>query len=194
MVDNNIAMPVRFNPFKHHRSYIMTVLDDTSPEEIIKMLDPLCNNYIDIYTGGMSFDVIASEIVDILKSKKVLQLVDFTSWVASKNGYQQLKLRDGSEWVVRKSNDTERYIHIHPTHTGSLSIRFKGSTLKTVYLLKARLEDSNKIPSLREVNETRMQIGLSPVNKLDRTKGILKCYETFFNWRNCNQTTIISFG
>ena len=180
---NEIRVPVRFNPFKHHRNYILSVLDDTKPEVIIKMLDPLCNNYIDVYTGTLTSDVIAAEVIDILESNNVLQFDDFTRWVSSKNGYQQIKLKDGSEWIVRKSNDKERYIHIHPTHTGSLSIRFKGSTLKTVYLLKIRLADSTVIPSLDEVNETRMQIGLSPVNKLDRTKGILKCYETFFNWR-----------
>ena len=183
VVQNEIRVPVRFNPFKHHRNYILSVLDDTKPEVIIKMLDPLCNNYIDVYTGTLTSDVIAAEVIDVLESNSVFQFDDFTSWVSSKNGYQQIKLKDGSEWIVRKSNDKERYIHIHPTHTGSLSIRFKGSTLKTVYLLKIRLADSTVIPSLDEVNETRMQIGLSPVNKLDRTKGILKCYETFFNWR-----------
>jgi hypothetical protein len=58
-------------------------------------------------------------------------------------------------------------------------MRFKGSTLKTVYLLKTI---SPEIPSLEKVNSIRKQIGLSPVKKLERSKGILNCYEKFFKY------------
>lgn len=178
--ETDIPVPVRFNPFKHHRNYILSILEGASPEEIINLLDPVCNNYIDIYTGRMTPETIGNAIIDILKSNQVFQVDDFTCWVASKNGYHQIKLEDRSEWVVRRSTEAERYIHIHPTRTGAFTIRFKGSTLKTIYLLKTSFTDFQDTLSLEKVNRTRMQIGLSPVKKLERNKGILNCYEKFF--------------
>jgi len=186
--ETGIALPVRFNPFKHHRNYILSVLDSTPAEAIISLLDPVCNNYIDIYTGTMTTEAIVDAIIQILKSKQRFELADFTRWVASKNGYQQIKLEDQSEWVVRRGDLADRYIHIHPGRTGKFIIRFKGSTLKTIWLLKAICKDSEEIPSQEKVNQIRMLVGLSPVKRLDRNKGILKCYASFFNSPIRNQT------
>ncbi|HAH25486.1 MAG TPA: hypothetical protein DCL77_17310 [Prolixibacteraceae bacterium] len=178
--DLDIPLPVRFNPFKHHRNYILELLKSTSSEMIASLLDPVCNNYIDIYTGTMTPESISKAVIGILKSKHVFHVDDFTSWVDSKNGYREIKLEDQSEWVVRKSNEEERYIHLHPARTGPLSIRFKGSTLKTIYLLKIHFPEPQETLSLEDVNGVRIQIGLSPVKKLDKSKGILYCFEKFF--------------
>jgi len=106
---------------------------------------------------------------------------DFIRLVDSKNGYHQISLEDGSEWIVRKCNEPDRYIHLHPAWEGLFSIRFKGSTLKTAYLLKIRSSISGEAPTLAMVNRVRIQIGLSPVKKLERNMGILNCYEKFFS-------------
>ncbi len=178
--NTNIPFPVRFNPFKHHRNYILEIVNGNSPELIINFLDPIHNNYIDIYTGTMTPETIGDAVISILKSKQALQSDDFIRWVAAKNGYRQIKLEDQSEWIVRKSSDPERYIHIHPARTGQFTLRFKGSTLKTVYQLKIGLAGFQETLSLGKVNQIRIQIGLSPVKKLERGKGILNCYEKFF--------------
>ena len=179
-VETNISLPVRFNPFKHHRNYILGILDGASPEVVISLLGSVCNNYNDIYTGNMTPETIGKAVIDFLKSNQVFQVDDFTHWLGSKTGYRQIKLGDLSEWVVRRSNEAERYIHIHPARSGPFSIRFKGSTLKTVYCLRASITGFKETLSLEKVNRIRMQIGLSPVKKLDRNKGILKCFEQFF--------------
>lgn len=176
----DIAFPVRFNAFKHHRNYILAVLKSASPEWIANQLDPICNNYIDIYCGTMTPEAIGHAVIDNLKSNKVLRWDDFTPWIESKNGYQHIKLEDQSEWVVRKSNEDDRYIHLHPARTGPLSMRFKGSTLKTVYLLKINHSSVQDVLSVERVNRIRSQIGLSPIKKLDPGKGILYCFEKFF--------------
>lgn len=180
--ETDIRLPVRFNSFKHHRNYILSILDGAAPEEIIGLLDPVCNNYIDIYTGIMTPDDICKAVIDFLKSNHVFQSDDFTRWVSSKKGYRQIQLEDRSEWIVRKGIDDERYIHIHPTRTGPFTIRFKGSTLKTVYLMKTIISGFRETLSLEMVNLSRNQIGLPPVKKLDRNKGILKCYGKFFGF------------
>jgi len=177
----DIPSPIRFNPFKHHRNYILGVLDSTSSEVIISLLDPVCNNYIDIYTGLMTPDAISNAIIDRLKMQQFFDVVAFSHWVDSTNGYQKIQLEDHSEWVIRKSFEAERYIHLHPSREGSFTIRFKGSTLKTAYLLKTGFANLQEPLSLERVNSVRIQIGLSPVKKLDRNKGILNCYEKFFS-------------
>lgn len=184
--ETDIPSPVKFNPFKHHRNFILSFLKRTSPEMIIVMLDQVCNNYIDIYTGTMTPKAICTSVISILKSIQAIKADDFNHWVATKNGYRQITLEDRSEWIIRKSNETERYIHLHPARTGTFTLRFKGSTLKTVYLLKI---SEPEIPTLKKVNNIRKQIGLSPVKKLERSKGILNCYTKFFqDWNVKNET------
>ncbi len=179
--ESDIPFPVRFNPFKHHRNFILSILEEVTPEMLTGLLDPVCNNYIDIYTGEMTTEAIGNSVIAFLKSNQVYQVDAFTRWLGSSTGYRQIKLEDHSEWIVRKSNESERYIHLHPARSGPLTIRFKGSTLKTVYLLRAGVAKHGEIPSLENVNLVRNQIGLSPVKKLERNKGILKCLNAFFS-------------
>jgi len=181
MVDeSDIPFPVLFNPFKHHRNYIFGVIKEITPEVIRSLLDQVCNNYIDIYTGEMTPEEIGSSVVAILKSNQLSQVDAFTRWLGSPDGYRTIRLDDLSEWIVRKSDDVKHFIHLHPARSGPLTIRFKGSTLKTVYLFKATLSDIRETPSLENVNLIRNQIGLSPVKRLERNKGILKCFDAFF--------------
>ena len=175
-----IPIPVLFNPIKHHRNYILSILEEVTPEMLTGLLDPVCNNYIDIYTGEMTTEAIGNSVIAFLKSNQVYQVDAFTRWLGSSTGYRQIKLEDHSEWIVRKSNESERYIHLHPARSGPLTIRFKGSTLKTVFLLRASVAKHGEIPSLEDVNRIRMSIALSPVKKIDRSKGILKCFDALF--------------
>ena len=179
--DINIPFPIRFNPLKHHRNYLLRLLETASAETIINLLDPVCNNYIDLYTGSLTSNEIGIEVIEILKSLQVFTPDEFAHWVNAHNGYRPINLKDQSEWVVRESNESERYIHLHPSRTGPLFIRFKGSTLKTVCLLRINAPSAKEKPSLNTVNRVRQQIGLSPVKKLEQGKGILHCYEKFLS-------------
>lgn len=174
-----IPIPIRFNPLKHHRNFMLKRLAGLSAEEISGLLEPVCNNYNDVYTGALSPTDIAKRIIGILTADNVLGRENFTRWLNGNEAYRKLLLDDGSEWIVRLGNEDERYIHLHPSRSGRHSIRFKGSSLKTVFLIKALQQDSNAPLSLEIVNRARMLIGLSPIKKLDRNKGILACFEKF---------------
>ena len=176
----DIHAPIRFNAFKHHRDFLMNFLHKAPQQEVIKKLDPICNNYIDIYTGTQSPVEIGQSVIEILQSIHVFEIEAFNQWVKLRKGYRQIQLDDQSEWVIRESHESERYIHIHPARTGPLVVRFKGSTLKTAYILKINFDERPELPSLEAVNKVRQQIGLSPVKKLEHDKGILKCYTQFF--------------
>lgn len=179
-IDSNIQVPLKFNPLKHHRNHILQTLQSNSTEKIVELLDPICNNYIDIYTGNLSPEEIGREVLKKLKSKQVLLPENFERWIDATIEYRKVTLQDKSEWVLRKSADTIRYIHLHPARTGKFSYRFKGSTLKTIFMLRATPTGPEQTLKLEDVNRIRVQVGLSPVKKLEKGKGILNCYEKFF--------------
>lgn len=178
---DDIPLPVLFNSFKHHRGHILELLASDSPEAVATLLETVNNNYVDIYYGTLTPQTISQTVIDILNKRQVLQMENFTPWVDSNNGYQLLTLEDQSEWIVRQSNEEQRYIHLHPSRAGAYSIRFKGSTLKTVYLLKAYSIHSVDAISLELVNRIRKQVGLSPVKNMDRSNSIVHCFEKFFS-------------
>ncbi|MGD9928998.1 MAG: hypothetical protein AB7U05_03190 [Mangrovibacterium sp.] len=178
--NTDIPLPIRFNPFKHHLGYLFTQLENMPPEEFAALWDPVCNNYIDLYTGMLTPAEIARAIIKELQSRQAFMPGDFARWLTLKIGYQQIELSDQSQWIVRQGEDPERYIHIHPARTGQFTIRFKGSTLKTVCLIRASQKTRMNEPTLNFVNQIRLKNGLSPIKKLEPCKGILKCYALFF--------------
>lgn len=177
----DIPLPVRFNVLKHHRNYILRFLESTSGEQAASLLESVNNNYVDIYYGSMTPSAIANGVIEALKSIQVFSAQDFTAWVESANGYRQVTLADHSQWIVRRSNEKMRYVHLHPSRSGACTIRFKGSSLKTVYLLKIYGIHSKENITLELVNRVRSQAGLSPIKDLERSSGILHCFETFFS-------------
>ncbi|WP_423128173.1 hypothetical protein [Gaoshiqia sp. Z1-71] len=177
---NDIPLPVKFNAFKHHRKYILALLTTVSVDELAEMLNPLCHNYIDIYTGRLSPETIGNQIICFLKNEKAFHPDEFKTWLNATSGYRHIRLDDGSEWIIREGVEPERYIHVHPARTGSCTIRVKGSTLKTSLILKINHPDLLLPVSLHEVNRVRQLAGLPPVKKLERGKGIQNCIERFF--------------
>jgi hypothetical protein len=180
-MDIKKVLPIRFNPLKHHRNYILKAIKENKLKQIIEFLDSVCNNYIDIYTGNLSVEEIENLAFQILKSGGVLNIREFSEWVNAGKGYRQIKLQNDSEWILRKSEDPEKCIHLHPARTGLYSFRLKASTFKTVLMIKTQeLSAKNNQLTLDKVNQIRIQIGLSSAKKLERGRGILNCLESFF--------------
>lgn len=131
-----IPLPVLFNAFKHHRNFILNVVRNESPDYIVALLEPPCNNYVDVYFGEMTPNAIACAIISALESGPCT----FARWAEDSMGYRRIILDDLSEWIIRKSDNPERYVHIHPARTGPYTLRFRGSTLKTICLLNSSRE------------------------------------------------------
>lgn len=175
---HNIPFPFRFNAFKHHRNYLLSVLKNVSAELVNEQLLPVCNNYVDVYTGHLTTTSICREIEAWLKKQGVFEQKAFIACVNQSRGYREFCLSDGSLWILREGAEADRYIHLHPARSGPHVVRYKGSTLKTVFMM--RLEKIEN-PDLESVNHLRQQIGLSPVRRLEANKGIMKCYREFFH-------------
>ncbi|MFB6342114.1 hypothetical protein ACE1ET_10335 [Saccharicrinis sp. FJH62] len=138
------------------------------------------SNYIDIYTGRLTPINVCTEINVLLNHKGIKSNEQFLSWVHKEKPYKTLRLSDDSEWILRKGEHEERYIHIHPSRTGASTLRFKGTTLITAYKLHQKYNGNQFIPTLQQVNEARKEMNLSPVKRLDHEKGILKCWQIIF--------------
>jgi hypothetical protein len=173
-----IPAPIAYNACKHHKSCILAILDNSLQPELKNLLVSVCGNYIDIYTGDLTPGSISAEILNFLRQNQLLARDKFESWVKYPAGYKAIKITDQSEWILRSGNDGQRYIHIHPAKTGKKTIRFKGSTLKTIYQFK--VDFKNPCPDLGLINKARQKISLSPVKKLEPGKGILRCWDVFF--------------
>lgn len=178
---DTIPLPVKFNPFKHHWRFFTHYTHIRPFSEVIKSLDAVCNNYIDFYTGLLSPLEVSNQMVLILKQSGHYKLSSFEQWLAEVKYYRVLPLSDGSQWIVRRGEEEERYIHIHPARTGPHTIRIKGSTLKTVFMMRQVINIHGDELNLEVVNAARRQIGLSPVKSLHRQKGFMKCYDMIFN-------------
>jgi hypothetical protein len=169
--ESEITNPIRFNALKHHRNFILQALQENASEKIIELLEPICNNYIDIYTGAYTPDEIGTQVTVLLESIIKLSKSDFCNWVGETKGYRQIELTDGSHWIVRESMEKGQYIHLHPARTGKHCYRFKGSTLKTALMIKTMNPSGKQILSLEMVNQVRVQIGLSPVKNWKEGRG-----------------------
>ena len=177
----SIPEPIVFNPLKHHKDYITTFMKNATPGDIKDHFDSICLNYIDIYTGKLSIEDITNQVVKILKDSNVFEKEKFQKWIKSSNKFQLITLSDHSNWIIREGKEIDRYIHIHPAKSGEHTVRFKGATLKTAYQLKMQHTPAYK-PKLEDVNNARKKIGLSPVKKLEKGKGIYRCWEFTSRW------------
>jgi hypothetical protein len=175
-----IPVPIFFNPYKHHRNFILELLETSSLPEIKNLLVSVCDNYIDIYTGNYTPKMICNEMLDRLGKDLSSDKGKFETWLAENNGFRVVKLGDESEWIVRKGSDDARFIHLHPAKTGQHTIRFKGSSLKTIYQFKMEFPDKKSPFELDLVNKARKKSNLPPIKKLEPGKGILRCWELFF--------------
>lgn len=179
-LSNTIPLPVKFNPFKHHWRFFNSYTQEKPLLEVIKSLDAVCNNYIDFYTGLLTPREVSGQVVSALKLSGHYQLISFDRWLAEVKYYRVISLSDGSQWIVRRGEDDERYIHIHPARTGLFTIRIKGSTLKTVFMMHQFIKANGGELNLEIINTARRHIGLSPVKSLHRNKGFMKCYQMMF--------------
>lgn len=177
--DPDFPAPASFNPFKHHRDFILKTVKNTPLETLKKMAGALNNNYIDIYTGQLEASAVCDEIIDYLGTNRVLEKECFSRWITGANGYKLITLSDQSAWIVRFGINDLRYVHVHPSKSGPYSARIKGSTLKTFYVLTKKTDGDFNNLTLEVFNKTRFEIGLSPVKRPAMGIGFQKCRELF---------------
>ncbi|MDY0343031.1 MAG: hypothetical protein RBR28_05620 [Lentimicrobium sp.] len=174
----DIPLPIKFNACKHHLPYMLQF----NPSEPGILPDNFCNNYTDLYTGFLSPATIAREVIVQLKERRLLEIQPFEKAMSALSSFFILTLSDNSQWIIRKGDNADRYIHIHPARTGNFTLRFKKSTLKTSLLLFHEYHGETGALTLKNVNSVRVQAGLSPINKIEKSKSIGRCYSTLLKF------------
>lgn len=174
----DIPLPIKFNAHKHHLHYILR----SNPPEPDILPDNFCNNYTDVYTGNISPSTIAHEILVRLEDMQLLNSQRFEKAMSALSGFFILTLSDNSQWIIRKGDTLDRYIHIHPARSGNFTLRFKGATLQTSLLLFQKHQGSTDALTLKNVNQVRIQADLSPIKKLEKSKSIGRCYLTLLQF------------
>ena len=140
------------------------------------------NNLIDFYTGSLSVKEICEEVLDYFRVMNLIERDAFTSWIEAAN-WKKIQLSDSSKWLIKKGNDVERFIHIHPAKHSEHSIRVRATTLKTVLALQVyQINSTNQAKTdLENVNQIRSQLlELSPIKSLHSAdSGIMRLWLLF---------------
>lgn len=182
-LNSEIFSPFKFNPYKHHWHFLIEFVNNSDESIILNLLESWCNNYIDFYTGNLSPEEICYELANILNLSKGFNSNDFNYWLNPNNGYKLITISDKSQWILRKSDDPVRYIHLHPSRSGANTVRFKGSTLKTAFAVVQLLRQSQGELNLENINNARIKTGLSPVKNVQKSKGLVKCLDFISSYK-----------
>lgn len=167
--------PILFHPLKHHRGYLRYFIQSSIDEEFYTAMPRIGASQMDLYCGDLSPHSIGQEILGQLKENGVETEPDFISFLATKQGYQNLTISDGSTWTLLRGDDPEHYIHIHPARYAQHCIRVKAGALKTAMLMLRH--DLTPICETEQVNALRKSIGLSPIKHLQVSEGIGRIWE-----------------
>jgi hypothetical protein len=183
-MDNKIQEPLLFNAQKHHLHFIQEQIgywQSLSREEAMNDLNKIGDNLLDLYFGNLTVEEICRELIQILKKNKRLEKKQYLKWLGPKS-YNKIRCSDGSDWLAKKGNLPERFVHIHPAKNSVFTIRVRGTTLKTIialFIYEVKFEKNIK-SRLEAVNSIRKEyLNLSPVKSLQANKGILSLWEFF---------------
>jgi hypothetical protein len=183
-MNQNIPLPITFNPQKHHFGYLLKKKaqwqeqDWTATESELLFIG---NNLLDLYLGRLSVEDICHECLQFFEKERITSPASLSKWLHPL-AYRKIVLSDKSCWIIKKGLDHKRYIHIHPAKNAPFTIRVRGTTLKTVLALKIHQKKltGKQEKNLQTVNQIRTRyLGLSPVKSLTHGKGISRLWALF---------------
>lgn len=165
--------PFMLNGWKHHMGFLVTQIRKWTqkPEPsfplFVAKLKVLGDSLFDMYAGNLEGHQIAAELHEKLKNFNVSAKDSYVRWIdSSAQGFWQLTVSDGSEWIMRHGDSEEFYIHIHPARHGLHTERIKANQLRTALATLVLANMRNKQPDMKTLNEVRQQyLGLSKVTK-----------------------------
>jgi hypothetical protein len=175
-----VAPPLLFNGLKHHLGVIRSAIGYIRkfPEAAawgLQQLETIGNPVTDIYLGELSVKSIVDEIEKLLTQNDIYKETNYHNWLKSLgHNYNYLELSDGSRWLFRFGEKPGRYIHFHPAKHSPLSLRVRGSTLRTAVAVSMLYNDFTQ-DCTEKVNQVRRDfLRLSPIKHITTENGIGK--------------------
>ncbi len=182
-VSEEVPKPILFNVLKHHHMSLQALIED-AVERGVSFLPALADrllvlgdNLMDLYLGELSVSQVSGTVLSMLSDQQTLEYSSFSTWVEGKTSYQVVTLAyDQSKWVLRLSDDQERYIHLHPGRWSPASSRVRAYALKTaVMTIVAAKIFKQDVLDVMLVNQMRMEyLGLSPIREISPNNGVGK--------------------
>jgi hypothetical protein len=174
--------PVLLNTWKHHAGALRFRIHETTDAGPAALKD-LANNLVvigtvlmDLYLGELSPFEIGKSVMTLLHGDNRLSLDSFRPWIESNRGYRTVTLpEDGSQWVLRLGDESDRYLHVHPARWAPKTCRVKANVLKTAILILAYTGIHGGDPrDVALVNRVRRDyLELAPLGReLDDDQGI----------------------
>jgi hypothetical protein len=178
-----IPHPLLFNPLKHHLGFIRTFIDENSNNiksatgnTIIRELKQLGGSVMDIYSGQLTHNEICDELLCYLKTKNLLEKEKLSSWAGGDpNDFKTIYLSDGSQWVLKYSDNEQRFVHSFPARFSPHSFRIKANTLKSAILYQIFI--GKDFITEEDLNTARAMGGLSPVKDVFDAEAITEMIE-----------------
>ncbi len=169
---------IHFNPVKHHLLFVCAKLKDSITNErasFLESIQSINSNFVDLYTGQYSPEEIKEKLVHELTKLKIYCESEYIEWLAN-SGYRTITLDDGAKWILRKSENKEAFVHVHPSRVPPLTVRVHGNAWKTVVgFLAMNSDGSCHIPTLAQINNFRKEfLDLSPVKGNENLKRVKK--------------------
>ncbi len=165
----HLPKPILFHPLKHHLYFIKQFILEsaTAPDEALKAsLSTIGGSQLDFYTGRLSIEGLAQEVIAALATQDVLQPEAYKLYLgAAGKDYRTITLSDDSVWVLRLGVIAERHVHLHPARYSANTIRVKATALKTaIAALIAAKRTNLPVTDVDMINRVRAQwLNLPPV-------------------------------
>jgi hypothetical protein len=173
------SSPFKLNCWKHHAGFIVKQIKQIKNEEELKTLTSFLlkigESQMDLYLGKLTPFEITGFTRNFLKENKVFKYKSYEHWLFSEGKeYRLITLPDKSTWALRRGNQKENYIHIHPGRYSLHSIRVRALTLKTAICVMAYINThKNFSPDLELINNVRKEfLNAAPVKSLSSTSGL----------------------
>lgn len=166
--------PILFNPFKHHlrsiseqiRHHVKQALDAQS---LLKEASR-SKGVVDVYEGDLTAREIENEVLQFLQQNQLLDFANYKLYLEThgqikrKGHYSNFTLSDSSIMTLRISEDTARFVHIHPARYSPHTFRIKANTLKTVIIAYFMALSQTTSPyDIQLLNQAREKLELSPI-------------------------------
>jgi hypothetical protein len=167
---------ITFNIIKHHLIEIRQFIDNP-PVNYLDVLKIIGSSLTDLYIGKLSVEEIKNEVLEQLTATQLIDKEFYNRWIEKAGGYRKLTLSDSSKWILRNSENNEKFVHLHPARISMNIIRLKASALKTAILFLILNHDKNyqnKLIDVKYINQIRIDLKLSPIKNSNENIHIAK--------------------
>lgn len=176
-----VSLPINFNCWKHHAGFIKQQIQTFSQKSNLallkKQLLKIGDSQMDLYFGKLAPSEISKEIIFYLKKEKSFSFDKYFGFLKSEGrDYKLVRLSDKSIWTLRLSENSERYVHIHPGRYSLHTIRVKATTLKTAILVLCfKRAKEIEVVNTEIVNGIRKKyLNEPPLKSISKASGICR--------------------